>query len=106
MILLFRIQKAAHPIDGLGDVFLAVGVRQSNIAFAKNTEIRSANSGDSSLFEEGACKPTGFPNTTPEKGADGSRTANAPKYIGSGTADSLGANASDVQDTLANGFTT
>ncbi|WP_412505325.1 phage major capsid protein [Roseovarius sp. SYSU LYC5161] len=50
----------------------------------------------------GTAKPTGILNTAPESGADGSRTAGAFKYLASGTTDTLGANASDIQDLLVN----
>lgn len=44
----------------------------------------------------GTDKPTGLLNTAPESGADGSRTANALKYIASGAANDLGSTASDL----------
>jgi len=49
----------------------------------------------------GTAKPTGILNTAPEADADGSRTAGAFKYLASGTADTLGADASAVRDLLA-----
>jgi len=50
----------------------------------------------------GSAKPSGILNTAPEADADGSRTAGAFKYLASGTADTLGADASDIQDLLVN----
>ncbi|WP_101067715.1 phage major capsid protein [Roseovarius salinarum] len=50
----------------------------------------------------GTNKPTGILHTAPEAGADGSRTAGAFKYLPSGTADTLGADPSAVQDLLVN----
>ena len=50
----------------------------------------------------GTAKPTGILATAPESGVDGSRTAGAFKYLASGTADTLGADPSDIQDLLVN----
>lgn len=44
----------------------------------------------------GTDKPTGLLNTAPESAADGSRTANALKYIASGAADDLGSGVADL----------
>jgi len=49
----------------------------------------------------GSNRPTGLLNTAPESGADGSRTAGTFRYLPSGTADSLGSDASAVSDNLA-----
>lgn len=44
----------------------------------------------------GTAKPTGFLNTAPEAAADGSRTADALKYIPSGAASDLGSTVFDI----------
>jgi HK97 family phage major capsid protein len=49
----------------------------------------------------GTNKPKGFLAVAPETGADGSRTADALKYLGTGAAATLGADVETVQDNLA-----
>lgn len=61
------------------------------LGFAEATAIISGNGSD---------KPTGMLNTAPEANADGSRTANAFKYLPSGTASTLGAGDAAVQSLL------
>ncbi|MDU8945608.1 phage major capsid protein [Ovoidimarina sediminis] len=56
---------------------------------------------DAIVSGNGTNKPTGFLNVAPESGDDGSRTADAFKYLPSGTAATLGTDASAVQDLLA-----
>src|SRR5436189_4627600 len=49
-------QKLAHTVKCLQDVFRRIGVRQPHIAFAKNPEIRTANDGDTGIFQHPRCK--------------------------------------------------
>src|SRR5215475_10210300 len=45
-------QKVAHAIERLQDVFRRVGIGQAYVTFTENSEIRPANDGDTSIFQE------------------------------------------------------